>query len=405
MTYLDPKPVDPKEWLLVGFSADGWEGLTLPETIRVGTRFLLFGKNNSGKSSFVRLLLTLCKLTPDIGWQVFYEDLRPVKLLDDADRHTSVDRVSRREIAALRGCLKSTTQALRVWTSTEEKGFTIILHLSSKQQGLATCGVNFHRRKAGGFEVASIISDPPCISIPLNSRLVVSQTEPRISLPDSSSGLELTRQWICKLVGRQNTSRYKRLDLRKLLVSRLSLNRSGVRSKWLSRKSKSKSKKLLPAPPTDFDDLELEDLAYSLAANSSGRIRIKEEKDQSYTEASSKGKGLVWFAGWLIGALNEGIEYFEHPENFCHPMMAANLAQRLMQCTAFSVFETHSEAILLRIQWLVSQDELPLPPDNVVLLVFENLRVSRNYVRPNGDLFLPFPNGFAEIYWHARVPR
>ncbi|MCC7391018.1 hypothetical protein IT571_01505, partial [Candidatus Sumerlaeota bacterium] len=243
MTYLDPKPIDPKEWLLVGFSADGWEGLQLPETIRVGTRFLLFGKNNSGKSSFVRLLLTLCKLTPDIGWQVFYEDLRPVELLDDADKQTSVDRVSRREMAALRGCLKSTTQALRVWTSTKDKGFTIILHLSSKQQGLATCSVNFHRRKAGGFEVASIISDPPCISIPLNSQLVVSQTEPRISLPDSSSGLELTRQWICKLVGRQNTLLYKqRLDLRKLLVSRLSLNRSGVRSKLKSKLKSRKSK-------------------------------------------------------------------------------------------------------------------------------------------------------------------
>lgn len=123
--------------------------------------------------------------------------------------------------------------------------------------------------------------------------------------------------------------------------------------------------------------------------------------------ANQIGKGILWIYGMIRKAVDNSCRVFEHPEHFLHPGAAADLVEQLMQQTPFSVFETHSEAILFRTQRLVRQHILDA--DDTHLLVFNRQRLSgedplNNYItripfQPDGELRLQFPDGFAEIYW------
>lgn len=126
------------------------------------------------------------------------------------------------------------------------------------------------------------------------------------------------------------------------------------------------------------------------------------------------GRGILWVLATLKRVVDDGTRILEHIEHYLHPKAAAELAEEIIRHTPFVVLETHSEAILYRLQRLVAEGVVLR--DNARVITF-----SRHYdggekrffnrVRPipmeeNGDLSFPFPDGFAEIYWSEReAPR
>jgi hypothetical protein len=120
------------------------------------------------------------------------------------------------------------------------------------------------------------------------------------------------------------------------------------------------------------------------------------------------GRGIIWQFAMLAEAMS-GRSYFEHLEHYLHPRAAADLAEAIIRCTDFSVFETHAESILLRLQRLVRDGQMQ--PAGVNIIVFEKsedpddpapCKLRRHAMDEEGNLVLPFPDGFAEIYWDER---
>jgi hypothetical protein len=136
-------------------------------------------------------------------------------------------------------------------------------------------------------------------------------------------------------------------------------------------------------------------------------IKIHDMATDQARSPQEVGRGVTWAIGIKQRLLSDPPpHYFEHPENYLHPRAAADLGEYIVAKTPFCVLETHSEAILLRLQKLVRRGDLH--HRDVAILVFERRqnedKTATCHVQPvplsgNGDLSVPFPDGFAEYYW------
>jgi predicted ATPase len=132
-------------------------------------------------------------------------------------------------------------------------------------------------------------------------------------------------------------------------------------------------------------------------------------------EIEDVGSGIGYVLPVLSSLVSSGISLVQQPELHLHPALQSALGSVIVKCienkteyNAFSLIETHSEHILLRIFRLLKSSKQrsehvinPLSFDNISILYFQpkgngSTTVKRLRLSPNGELIDRWPGGFFE---------
>ena len=125
------------------------------------------------------------------------------------------------------------------------------------------------------------------------------------------------------------------------------------------------------------------------------------------------GSGIGYVLPVLASLVHDDISLIQQPELHLHPRLQSQLGEAIVKSVenkkdyrAFTLIETHSEHVLLRVMRLIRQSESrkndsknPLTYDRVSVLYFEPLpsgetQVKRLRLAPDGQLIDRWPGGF-----------
>jgi predicted ATPase len=163
------------------------------------------------------------------------------------------------------------------------------------------------------------------------------------------------------------------------------------------------------AQPDQFDEIPTSDVrGYAKLV----RLFLV-DAHQRRVEIEDVGSGIAYVLPILVALAGSRIALIQQPELHLHPALQSKLGDVIVKAVeskngfeAFTLVETHSEHLLLRVMRLIrnassrKQDDLvPLTNENVAILYFEPIgvgesRVKRLRLSAEGELIDRWPGGF-----------
>ena len=159
---------------------------------------------------------------------------------------------------------------------------------------------------------------------------------------------------------------------------------------------------------------DIEEFEISIASYSPKIVHLSlTDNNQQKLEIEDVGSGIGYVLPVLASLVQDGISLIQQPELHLHPALQSNLGDAVMRSvenkshlSAFTLIETHSEHLLLRIMRLIKNANQrkgevlnPISYDRVAILYFDPLpngetQVKRLRLAPDGQLVDRWPGGF-----------
>jgi hypothetical protein len=163
------------------------------------------------------------------------------------------------------------------------------------------------------------------------------------------------------------------------------------------------------APVVDIEQYDLEDASFYPKLV---RLYLK-DNHQRELEIEDVGSGIGYVLPVLAALINDGVALIQQPELHLHPRLQSQLGEAIIRAVenkqeykAFTLIETHSEHILLKVMRLIRNANLRtneslsiISFERVSILYFDPLpngetQVKRLRLSPDGQLIDRWPGGF-----------